>query len=387
MEKFTANAAMKDLAARQKLYNPNTVNATTSGLVFIIALVVNFALSIAFNLFVKATKIEPASYLVLFLGLVLAQLSICAIALITAKIKNVKLANGGGFACRKKPIQWFMGIMLIFGLMAVVSPVAEIYVQDWYTIWGRFGITPSPTPEYTGNIIFGVFAVLLTPILPAIFEEWLYRGIIMKGLREFGDITAIILSSLMFAIMHGSMEQFIYQFIVGFAIGGAVMLTGNYFVGCAMHFANNLFAQIFAVCEEIMTTEAFATFEIMSIIVGAICIMVAVCYFIKFAMNKAKRENAPLPDNEAHYFITNTADADNNCKYLHYGKTVTLNDKNSSVKTLFLTQKGELRLINNKSNKITAWILVSVGIALGLALIIISDFGFLAKLIRAILKI
>lgn len=67
----------------------------------------------------------------------------------------------------------------------------------------------------------------------------MFRGVILKGFMQFGKMPAVILSALLFALAHGSYQQFIYQFLVGLVIGALVVETKNIVVGMVAHFANN----------------------------------------------------------------------------------------------------------------------------------------------------
>ena len=52
-------------------------------------------------------------------------------------------------------------------------------------------------------------------ILPAVFEELLFRGILLKEYRSYGTVLSVAVSSLMFAMLHLSLENFFYYFFMG----------------------------------------------------------------------------------------------------------------------------------------------------------------------------
>ena len=94
-------------------------------------------------------------------------------------------------------------------------------------------------PSYTPlNLIY---AIVFICIIPTITEEILMRKIVLDGLKEVGEISAVFLGGFIFAIFHMSPMQTIYQFIVGCSFAYIVIKGGNYVVTMVAHFFNNLF--------------------------------------------------------------------------------------------------------------------------------------------------
>ena len=94
----------------------------------------------------------------------------------------------------------------------------------------------------------GIFGFLLTfiatAIVPALLEEFAFRGIILGSLRKFGDTFALIASSICFGVLHSNFEQIPFAFFVGLFLGFAVLKTGSLRVSIAVHFYNNLVSVI-----------------------------------------------------------------------------------------------------------------------------------------------
>lgn len=81
--------------------------------------------------------------------------------------------------------------------------------------------------------------VLVSCITPAVCEELLFRGVIASGLKQFGFMVALIVSSVIFTLMHGNAEQTVHQFIIGIVVGYIFLKTGNLWLGVLIHFFNN----------------------------------------------------------------------------------------------------------------------------------------------------
>ncbi len=89
------------------------------------------------------------------------------------------------------------------------------------------------------SLVLGIINIAL---LPAFIEEFSLRCVIMQPLRRYGDTFAIVMSSLVFALMHGNMIQIPFAFIVGMAIGYLVISTGTVWTGIIIHFLNNFWS-------------------------------------------------------------------------------------------------------------------------------------------------
>ena len=88
----------------------------------------------------------------------------------------------------------------------------------------------------------------IVALIPAICEEFLFRGFIFTSLRGKSDRdrnnskrtrNAIIISGLMFGLMHMQLIRIIPTTILGIGIAYVVYKTGSIFVGVLMHFINN----------------------------------------------------------------------------------------------------------------------------------------------------
>lgn len=82
--------------------------------------------------------------------------------------------------------------------------------------------------------------VFLLAFLPAVCEELVFRGIIYNGLRQkFSTFKSVLISSLMFALIHFSIYQSFFQVILGVVLGLLVYYTGTIFYSIVYHFINN----------------------------------------------------------------------------------------------------------------------------------------------------
>jgi membrane protease YdiL (CAAX protease family) len=77
-------------------------------------------------------------------------------------------------------------------------------------------------------------------VIPAVFEEVAFRGILMQSLRRFGDGFALFVSSVLFALAHILPLKMPNAFLMGLVIGYFVLFTGSLRIGVAIHLVHNV---------------------------------------------------------------------------------------------------------------------------------------------------
>ncbi len=121
--------------------------------------------------------------------------------------------------------------------------------------------------DFTGELIALAIVILLTTPLQAIGEEYGFRGYLMVALGSLsgwiaertgitreramavGTVTAIVGTSLLFALAHGvqNFPLFFDRFTFGLIAGVLVVRTGGLEAGIALHVLNNLVAFALAI--------------------------------------------------------------------------------------------------------------------------------------------
>ena len=91
-----------------------------------------------------------------------------------------------------------------------------------------------------------VWLVLISvSIFAPFFEEWLCRGIILRGLlTKVKPAWAIAISALVFGLIHGNLWQAIPAFFIGVVLGYVYYKTGSLKLTMLMHCVNNTLAVI-----------------------------------------------------------------------------------------------------------------------------------------------
>ena len=84
-----------------------------------------------------------------------------------------------------------------------------------------------------------VVLVILMGVVPAVFEELVFRGIIYHSFRKYHIGSALLFSALLFGCMHMNLNQFLYAVVLGFFFALVVEATGSILASITIHFVIN----------------------------------------------------------------------------------------------------------------------------------------------------
>ncbi len=136
--------------------------------------------------------------------------------------------------------------VISIGLVLLATFGADILI-DYLTIASE---SVFPIPEEIENAMSGVMEVsspavfvwkfLILCILPALCEEIFFRGYCQGSLRErWGPTRAIVVASMIFALLHGNPWLIHLYFLLGLLMGIIYELTGTLWAPIACHIFNN----------------------------------------------------------------------------------------------------------------------------------------------------
>lgn len=86
-----------------------------------------------------------------------------------------------------------------------------------------------------------IFNLIVVAVFPAFCEEFIFRGFIMSSFDKDDKIrlTSVIISSILFGILHIYFIKMLPTALLGFIIGYSVYKSKSIFVGSFIHFLNN----------------------------------------------------------------------------------------------------------------------------------------------------
>lgn len=123
-------------------------------------------------------------------------------------------------------------------------------------------------------------------IVPAIVEELLFRGVIFKGLQNYGKAFSIIMSAVMFSVFHMAISQTVYPLIMGLLLGVIMYKEDNILYTITVHMTNNFLSVIFAYFGISLSYNHW-TFIVLAILLA--CAFVVTLLIIAFKNNKQSK--------------------------------------------------------------------------------------------------
>ena len=120
---------------------------------------------------------------------------------------------------------------MFLGLGFLNEAVAKLLIS--------WGLTVSAF-NYNVTTIFELISlVIVYAILPAVFEESLFRGLIQNKLNKSTVVASVLLSGFVFSVYHCSLAQTVYQFVYGVMLAILVVKSKSIIPAIISHFLNN----------------------------------------------------------------------------------------------------------------------------------------------------
>ena len=89
-------------------------------------------------------------------------------------------------------------------------------------------------------------AMVMVAVLAPIFEELVFRKLIIDRTIRYGELMSILFSSLAFGLFHCNLYQIFYAFVLGLILGYVYVRTGNVILTIIMHMCVNASSSVLA---------------------------------------------------------------------------------------------------------------------------------------------
>ena len=213
-------------------------NANLLGALMLILFVLNTLISIVLELGLIALFGMDSAFDTLSIMLqsgLISTVSFFFISLIYALIRGLDFAELFPFEKVKGKT------LLMMVTVGLTITLLSNYIADLVTqVFGMFGVTNEVDMSYDAkNGVSLVVYFVTVAIIPALVEEFTFRGILMGSLRKYSDALAVIVSAGLFALMHGNFVQIPFTFVGGLMFGYVVVKTNSLLPAILIHFFNN----------------------------------------------------------------------------------------------------------------------------------------------------
>lgn len=167
------------------------------------------------------------------------------IALIFQKVKGNKVGIklSSLYTKPKKSAFWcFKWIIITMGFAYIASIISNIFfmIIEYMT-----DTTLNEASFNFGDSVIGTVVLIIAPVIFApIFEELLFRGVVLKNSEPMGQWFAIIISGIIFGLWHENYPQFLFAAVLGCFSAFMVIKTRSIIPSMIAHFSINTISTV-----------------------------------------------------------------------------------------------------------------------------------------------
>ena len=212
----------------------------------------------------RAQAISQSTYYIW--GMQIVAMYIIAFPLSYLVLKKLPLAKRTG---SKMSLEEFVVTFFIAEGVMTVGAVISNYIVALLSALLGYEIENATSDIIMDTPVYIV--VLVAVIIGPIFEELMFRKLMIDRLSVYGDRFAIIVSAVSFGLFHGNLSQLIYAVAIGFIFGYVYVKTQNVIYSILLHILLNFFGTVPALLsaksyenlESFLEAEEFNMLEMM----------------------------------------------------------------------------------------------------------------------------
>jgi len=198
-------------------------------------------------------------------------------------------SENGNFPCRFPKYFYFI-LPAALGCITIAGRLTEIL--QGLLAFIKIGFVSS-SPVFPDDVLGTVLVFISSAVIPAVVEEILFRRVILSRLIPYGKVFAVVMSSLLFAIMHANPSQLIYAFVGGLVMGYVTLKSDSILPAVIIHFSNNTLSLIYLLIKKYAGEKAFiitvSTLDSALSVIGIIAVAIFI-YKKKYTFGEEKTE-------------------------------------------------------------------------------------------------
>ena len=175
----------------------------------------------------------------------------------------------------------YLAALVVAGMS--VCMIAQIAVSVLIQNMTLFGIDleSSLDQKSASGLADIIFGSICTAVIPALVEEFAFRGVVLGVLKKHDEMFAIFASAFLFGLLHGNFVQIPFAFIVGLVAAFVRVKSDSMLPSILIHFGNNFFAVIMTAMSDLLESSLSSLIENAVMFVLIIAGIFAVYYLVK----------------------------------------------------------------------------------------------------------
>ena len=219
-------------------------NVTKTNVLFTATVLVYIILS-------YSLEFVPASLLTVNMLLVIPEIILLLPALAYVLVLRPKTVEGVSMGVVSL-VTTILTVVLTFLIMPLV-----MFINSLTSLFAENSVDTVLTHIVNNNPLW--LNLLIIALLPAVVEEFIFRGLIFNGYKRRNPFMAILLSAALFGLIHMNINQFSYAFAIGVIFGFMVYATGSLLPSILSHFIINGTSVVISHLSANSATEPVAT--------------------------------------------------------------------------------------------------------------------------------
>ncbi len=174
------------------------------------------------------------------------------------------------------PLIVLWGVLFMAAIVVVMEPLLAAMPEVPDAAYGR-----------------GFWTVVTVVVMAPLFEEFIFRGILLESLRiRYGVFVAWILSSVIFGLVHLHPTIAVNAAVMGLVLGFIYIATRSLWASIALHAANNAVSYVLLASgkSDLLFSEIIADKTLYWLFYGCVCALLAVSGFYLVRLLRRCRE-------------------------------------------------------------------------------------------------
>jgi len=194
-----------------------------------------------------------------------------------------------------------------FALLAVGLCIVQLsvflYIAFNHGLYSVFGIESQVSSEsYFPQTAAGIIVFFLAAVVaPSIFEEFIFRYVMLNYLKKYGNAFAIITTSVLFGFAHARVSAFIYATAIGLFSAYIAIKTKSVWFPVILHAAVNGMTFVF----QYLSSQLLSEQTLVDIIHFAYLSFISAVSFVYLLVLVIRRKNTGLAAPGKHIYISN----------------------------------------------------------------------------------
>lgn len=194
----------------------------------------------------------------------LSDIAVSIISMLGISLICAKFCGGMKFCISKYQkktghLDNFLLAVLGFSGCVTISHIVGFISDIVYTIF-PYQVDDSGAALSVNTDIYSVFLMMLSvAVVPAICEEFAFRGFAMGSLSDFGQGLAVLFSSILFGMMHNGFLGILFALLAGLLFACIRKTSGSLIPAMIVHILNNAYSHSILLFVSAFGIDLYAT--------------------------------------------------------------------------------------------------------------------------------